>query len=98
MKCQICNLVLSPSVRYVSFTQRGRGQVIMALKRNKRLLIGIGDPAAKAVAAYGDRCYRRTEQGALVIRYIDKQNHTTLEFWLDGATVSRVRPDSDELK
>ncbi|AFC28231.1 hypothetical protein PM3016_1301 [Paenibacillus mucilaginosus 3016] len=72
----------------------------MALKRNKRLLalFGIGDPAAKAVAVYGDRCYRRTEQGALVIGYIDKQNHTTLEFWLDGATVSRIRPDSDELK
>ncbi|WP_426451825.1 hypothetical protein ACP26L_06880 [Paenibacillus sp. S-38] len=60
--------------------------------------IGIGDPAAKALAVYGDHYYRRSEQGAEIIGYIDKLNHSTLEFWLDGDTVSMIRLDSDELK
>lgn len=55
--------------------------------------ISIGDSTRDVKARYGKNCYKRSEQGAEIIGYIDKNKKVTLEFWLNSNKVSLIRYD-----
>jgi hypothetical protein len=45
--------------------------------------IEVGDSINKAKALYGEKYYKRVEQGVDIIGYVDKKHHQSLEFWYD---------------
>lgn len=60
--------------------------------------IGAGDTRTEVLQAYGEAFYKREEQGALIIGYIDKTLHYTLEFWFHDEQVQQIRYDLDEMR
>lgn len=45
--------------------------------------IKINDSKESIIKLYGENYYERLEQGANIIGYVDKNNKTSIEFWLD---------------
>lgn len=43
------------------------------------------------IKAYGTSYYKRGEQGAEIIGYVDKINHRSIEFWLQDQKVDMIR-------
>jgi len=60
--------------------------------------IGVGHTTKDILAAYGSYYYNRGEQGARIIGYVDKRNHSSLEFWLQDDEVQMIRYDIDSMK
>lgn len=57
----------------------------------KGIALGAGPREIKK--RYGKNYYKRSEQGADIIGYIDKRKKTTLEFWLHDNKVKLIRYD-----
>ncbi|WP_066393130.1 hypothetical protein [Neobacillus mesonae] len=57
-----------------------------------------GDPIAKVRKAYGDHYYTRIEQGLVIIGYIDKKSHQSIEFWHDKKRVIFFRLDDQSME
>jgi predicted transcriptional regulator with HTH domain len=55
--------------------------------------IALGAGLREVKKRYGKNYYKRSEQGADIIGYIDKRNKTTLEFWLYENKVTLIRYD-----
>jgi hypothetical protein len=55
--------------------------------------ISLGASPRELKKRYGKNYYKRSEQGADIIGYIDKRNKTTLEFWLYENKVTLIRYD-----
>lgn len=53
--------------------------------------IGFDSTEEDVLNAYGTSYYRRGEQGAEIIGYVDKINHQNLEFWLHNRRVNMIR-------
>ncbi|WP_409344436.1 hypothetical protein [Paenibacillus sp. MBLB4367] len=82
-------------------TGRGsEGIVRIAAARENRTAkgIGIGSKREDVIAAYGKGYYKRSEQGASVIGYVDKTAGQTLEFWLLEGKVAMIRLDSADME
>ncbi|MEW9701916.1 hypothetical protein [Paenibacillus sp. SI8] len=55
--------------------------------------IGINGSLDQITKLYGNSCYRRNEQGATILGFIDKTAMQTLEFWLFDDRVTMIRLD-----
>lgn len=56
--------------------------------------IVIGSTKQDVIASYGPRYYKRTEQGADIVGYVDNKLRATLEFWLvEDGKVAEIRLD-----
>lgn len=53
--------------------------------------IGFDSTEEDVLDAYGTSYYKRGEQGAEIIGYVDKINHQNLEFWLHNHRVNMIR-------
>lgn len=53
--------------------------------------IHVGASADEVIKAYGTSYYKRGEQGAEIIGYVDKINHRSIEFWLQDQKVEMIR-------
>ncbi|MBD0383321.1 hypothetical protein [Paenibacillus sedimenti] len=59
--------------------------------------IGIDSKADEIKTAYGEPSYRRSEQGATIFGYLDKEAMIALEFWLFDERVTMIRLDLAEM-
>lgn len=53
--------------------------------------IGFDSTEEDVIDAYGTSYYKRGEQGAKIIGYVDKISHQNLEFWLHNHKVNMIR-------
>ncbi len=60
--------------------------------------ISLGDNDIDVKDAYGNNHYSRREQGAEIIGYIDKENNTSIEFWISDDKVIMIRLDDTSMK
>ena len=85
-------------------TKRGDDKIIRIVSSfsdDKMLTIkgiGVGSSRKALISAYGTSYYRREEQGASIIGYVDKASHRTIEFWLHDQKVNMIRYDIDRMK
>lgn len=59
--------------------------------------IYISSSQDEVIEAYGPSYYKRGEQGAEIIGYIDKINHRNLEFWMHDHKVNMIRYSVDSV-
>lgn len=59
--------------------------------------IHVAFSAEDVIEAYGSSYYKRGEQGADIIGYVDKINHGSLEFWLQDHKVNMIRYSVDSV-
>ncbi|WP_339315731.1 hypothetical protein [Paenibacillus sp. FSL R10-2734] len=59
--------------------------------------IHVGSSADDVIEAYGSSYYKRGEQGADIIGYVDKINHWNVEFWLHDHKVNMIRYSVDSV-
>ncbi|WP_313638670.1 hypothetical protein [Paenibacillus sp.] len=59
--------------------------------------IHVASSADDVIEAYGSSYYKRGEQGADIIGYVDKINHRSLEFWLQDHKVNMIRYSVDSV-
>lgn len=83
-------------------TARGDDKIILIsvysdLKKNTARGIHVGSSADEVIEAYGSSYYKRGEQGADIIGYVDKINHRSLEFWLQDHKVNMIRYSVDSV-
>lgn len=57
----------------------------------------MGSSTDDVIEAYGSSYYKRGEQGADIIGYVDKINHRNLEFWLQDQKVNMIRYSVDSV-
>ena len=60
--------------------------------------IKIGDKKNDILQAYKENYYFRTEQGADIIGYVDKESKISIEFWLFDNKVIFYRLDNKSMK
>ena len=60
--------------------------------------IKIGDNKEDVIKAYGKNHYFRSEQGADIIGYVDKERNTSIEFWLFNDKVEFYKLDIKSMK
>ena len=60
--------------------------------------IKIGDKKNDILQAYRENYYFRTEQGADIIGYVDKERKISIEFWLFDDKVNFYRLDNKSMK
>lgn len=58
---------------------------------------GIHDSKQRLISLYGPSYYERSEQGAAIIGYVDKDLNQSLEFWLQDDKVSMIRLDRGDM-
>ncbi|MFJ8268561.1 hypothetical protein [Peribacillus asahii] len=58
----------------------------------------IGSTKQDVIASYGSSYYKRTEQGADIVGYVDHKLRATIEFWLvEDGKVSEIRLDDTNI-
>ena len=60
--------------------------------------IKIGDNKEDVIKAYGKNHYFRSEQGANIIGFVDKERNTSIEFWLFNDKVEFYKLDIKSMK
>lgn len=83
-------------------TARGDDKIIVIsvysdLKISTARGIHVGSSTDDVIGAYGSSYYKRGEQGADIIGYVDKINHRNLEFWLQDQKVNMIRYSVDSV-
>ena len=83
-------------------TARGDDKIILIsvysdLKMSTARGIHVGSSTDDVIEAYGSSYYKRGEQGADIIGYVDKINHRNLEFWLQDQKVNMIRYSVDSV-
>ncbi len=81
-------------------TDKGSHEIVRIIvndNNTKKLVtqngIKLGDFSEKVVKLYGKNNYKRREQGAEILGYIDKKNQITLEFWCEENKIQMIRLD-----
>ncbi|HBS43295.1 MAG TPA: hypothetical protein DEA91_00375 [Paenibacillus sp.] len=83
-------------------TARGDDKIILIsvysdLKMSTAKGIHVGSSVDDVIEAYGSSYYKRGEQGADIIGYVDEINHWNLEFWLQDRKVNMIRYSVDSV-
>ncbi len=60
--------------------------------------IKINDKKNKIISLYGKNYYKRVEQGTNIMGYVDKENKTSLEFWMYDDKVVFFRLDYNYMR
>lgn len=84
-------------------TKRGDDEIILISVYSNpamRTVKGIATDSTQedVLNAYGPSFYKRGEQGAVILGYVDKINHQSLEFWLYHNKVNMIRYSIDSVK
>ncbi|MFJ8267220.1 hypothetical protein [Peribacillus asahii] len=78
------------------------GEVEEGMKKNRLTTakgIMIGNTKHDVIVLYGSSYYKRMEQGANIIGYVDQKLRVTLEFWLDeNGKVAEIRLDDANIE
>lgn len=102
MKSFIIILVMDLNNEITVATESGDDKIILIsvysdLKMGTARGIHVTSSVDEVIDAYGSAYYKRQEQGAKIIGYVDKINHRSLEFWLHDHKVNMIRYSMDNV-